>query len=192
MIHEVYLHGALGQRFGARHAFDVGSVREVARALSSNFDGAREAIRQGAFRIEVDGRDIDETELDIELPGARTIAVHLTPVLQGAGGNAGGVAKIVLGVVMITAGVALSYFGGAGLPLIMSGVMMVGGGIASFFMPTPKTDLGMLEKPDERPSYLFNGPVNTSSQGAAIPVLFGRARVGSVVVSAGVEQTAVS
>lgn len=51
MIHQVHLHGSLGQRFGEKHAFDVGSVREVARALQANFEGAREAIREGAFRI---------------------------------------------------------------------------------------------------------------------------------------------
>jgi predicted phage tail protein len=38
---------------------------------------------------------------------------------------------------------------------------------------------------DNRASYIFNGAVNLTAQGNPVPILYGRMRVGSVVVSAG-------
>jgi len=38
---------------------------------------------------------------------------------------------------------------------------------------------------DNRASYIFNGAVNLTAQGACVPLCYGRMRVGSVVVSAG-------
>lgn len=38
---------------------------------------------------------------------------------------------------------------------------------------------------DNRASYIFNGAVNLTAQGNPVPLLYGRMRVGSVVVSAG-------
>jgi predicted phage tail protein len=38
---------------------------------------------------------------------------------------------------------------------------------------------------DNRASYIFNGAVNLTAQGNPVPILYGRMRVGSVVISAG-------
>lgn len=38
-----------------------------------------------------------------------------------------------------------------------------------------------------QPSYVFNGAVNTESQGHPVPLCYGRMRVGSAVISAGIE-----
>ncbi|WP_260627457.1 tail assembly protein [Pseudomonas protegens] len=40
--------------------------------------------------------------------------------------------------------------------------------------------------PNNRPSYSFNGAVNTSVQGNPVPLLYGRMIVGSAVISAGI------
>ena len=50
--------------------------------------------------------------------------------------------------------------------------------------PQPKTP-GAPERPENRPSYAFDGPVNTAAQGNPVPVCYGRLIVGSQVVSAG-------
>ena len=42
---------------------------------------------------------------------------------------------------------------------------------------------------DNRSSYIYNGAVNLTAQGNPVPVCYGRMRVGSVVVSAGVSTT---
>lgn len=41
------------------------------------------------------------------------------------------------------------------------------------------------EPADNRSSYIFNGAVNLTAQGSPVPICYGRMRVGSVVVSAG-------
>jgi predicted phage tail protein len=42
---------------------------------------------------------------------------------------------------------------------------------------------------DNRASYIYNGAVNLTAQGNPVPLCYGRMRVGSVVVSAGVSTT---
>jgi len=42
---------------------------------------------------------------------------------------------------------------------------------------------------DNRASYIYNGAVNLTAQGNPVPICYGRMRVGSVVVSAGVSTT---
>jgi predicted phage tail protein len=42
---------------------------------------------------------------------------------------------------------------------------------------------------DNRSSYIYNGAVNLTAQGNPVPICYGRMRVGSVVVSAGVSTT---
>ena len=39
---------------------------------------------------------------------------------------------------------------------------------------------------DNRASYIFNGAVNLTAQGACVPLCYGKMRVGSVVISAGI------
>lgn len=71
--------------------------------------------------------------------------------------------------------------------IALAGVALAATGISQALSPTPEVgNLNTLEPPAERPSFLFNGPVNTSRQGAAIPLVFGKnVRTGSLVVSSG-------
>ena len=41
------------------------------------------------------------------------------------------------------------------------------------------------ERPEERPSFIFNGAVNTMGQGGPVNLVYGRFLTGSAVVSAG-------
>lgn len=41
------------------------------------------------------------------------------------------------------------------------------------------------ESPEERPSFVFNGPVNNSEQGGIRPIVYGRMMVGSTVITGG-------
>jgi predicted phage tail protein len=40
--------------------------------------------------------------------------------------------------------------------------------------------------PENKPSFLFDGPVNTIAQGHPVPVGYGEMYVGSAVISAGI------
>lgn len=79
-------------------------------------------------------------------------------------------------------------FGGLGLYTAGIGAMLILGGTAQALSSMPKStatqDLNSVV--DDKPGYLFNGAINTSEQGAACPLVFGRIRAGTVVVSAGI------
>lgn len=67
------------------------------------------------------------------------------------------------------------------------GLTMALTGAYQALSPTPKAqDYGQREAPDQRPSFTYNGPVNAVEQGAAVPLVYGQVRTGSVLVSAGV------
>jgi predicted phage tail protein len=70
-------------------------------------------------------------------------------------------------------------------PLLPVGIAMVAGGVMQMLSPQAK-GLGTQDSPNNRPSYSFNGPVNTSVQGNPVPLLYGRMTVGSAVISAGI------
>lgn len=66
------------------------------------------------------------------------------------------------------------------------GVSMMLAGAFQALSPTPKAaDYAGREAPDQRASFLYNGPTNAVEQGAAIPLVYGKMRTGSVLVSAG-------
>jgi len=64
------------------------------------------------------------------------------------------------------------------------GIALTLGGISQLVLGTPSAD--STDRPENKPSYLFNGPVNTVSQGNPVPVCFGMMLVGSQVISAGI------
>jgi predicted phage tail protein len=50
-----------------------------------------------------------------------------------------------------------------------------------FSAPKPQN----IDRPANKPSYAFDGAVNTAAQGNPVPICYGRLIVGSQVVSAG-------
>ena len=70
--------------------------------------------------------------------------------------------------------------------MVKSGFNQAKGGVTSLFSTTPVTpDYATRAEADERPSFLYDGATNTSVQGLPVPVIYGRVRAGSIVVSAG-------
>ena len=67
------------------------------------------------------------------------------------------------------------------------GISMVLGGVVQLLSPQQTYDSAASERPENRPSYNFNGPVNTTAQGHPVPLCYGRMIVGSAVISAGIE-----
>lgn len=64
------------------------------------------------------------------------------------------------------------------------GMSLALGGVAQLLAPKVKAE--SKEAVENKPSYIFNGAVNTVAQGNPVPILYGRMRVGSQVVSAGI------
>jgi predicted phage tail protein len=66
-----------------------------------------------------------------------------------------------------------------------AGIAMAIGGVVQMLTPLPKSP-NQEDRPDNKPSYIFNGAVNTTAQGYPVPVGYGRMIVGSAVISAGI------
>lgn len=74
-------------------------------------------------------------------------------------------------------GSSISYarIAGIGLAMTMTGIYQ------AFLAPSPTRSVG--QSTDSRASFIYNGPVNTSSQGGCVPLVMGEFYCGSVVVS---------
>ena len=113
---------------------------------------------------------------DLDKPTGHEV-IRIVPVI--AGSKRAGLLQTIVGVVLI----ALSAFtNGATLA---PGLALAAGGVVQMLTPQAK-GLGTQDSPNNRPSYSFNGPVNTSVQGNPVPLLYGRMIVGSAVISAGI------
>ncbi|XKE45761.1 hypothetical protein LG302_01050 [Halomonas organivorans] len=189
----IHLHGHLGGRFGGPFSLDVRDPAEAVRALSSQLPGFREVLAEGDWQVvrgPLDaGEPLDEAGLALGL--AEGGELHLLPAVAGAGGDSG-LGKVIAGVALVAAAGAFipatAAIAGVGVQSTVAGlgISMALGGVAQMLAPSPQVgDYGSRERPDQRPSFLFDGPVNTSTQGLPVPLVYGRVRAGSVVISAG-------
>ena len=173
----IMLYGFLGQKFGKVHRYDVKSPAEAVRALSATIPGFRKSLADGgAYRVLIGGSSaIDKTEL--HNPISEKESLRIVPVIAGAG-NAG---KIILGIVLVVVGVwtGNQYATQMGVGLII-------GGVSGILFAAPSIEDGGTESPNNKPSYSFNGAVNTAAQGNPVPICYGGPIiVGSQVISAG-------
>jgi predicted phage tail protein len=96
-----------------------------------------------------------------------------------------------LGLGADVAGLGLMSAGSLG----MLGATMAVGGISQLITPTPQASAGTyaaMEAPNARVSFLYNGPANTMEQGGPVPMIYGRMRVGSTLLSASLQNDEVN
>jgi predicted phage tail protein len=217
----VKVYGELRKYLGqCRFEFVADTPAQAMKALCVNFPGLaqwlldREAEGM-AFRV-TRGRDkiTNEAPEGLVLPWSEREVFSIAPVIVGAGR---GIGQILLGAVLIGAsfisfgatafagvGAIGGTFGaaaaaGAAIPFASNALFAIGaslvlGGVAQLISPTPS--MGSLTSGPEATrleSFSFSGIVNTSKQGMAVPICYGRAFVGSAVISSGldVDQVAV-
>jgi predicted phage tail protein len=188
----VKLYGHLRDSFIDEVNLAVRSVPEIVRALGANFPNFEaEVIKdERLYKVIID--DIDATE---EYLGACPIGdksvVKIIPVIQGSKSTFAtiliGAALIAAGQVWAAQGLVPGTMAAAGASAVTSiGVSLVVSGVTSLLYSADT--LETKEKPDANPSYLFNGVVNTTAQGQPVPIGYGRLRIGSAVISAGIER----
>lgn len=185
----IILLGELGRRYGRRHKLDIKTPAEAVRALMANFKDfgsfvASSHERNVGYKVLSVRDELGEDEL--HNPAGKTITI--APVVAGAGGGLG---KILIGAALIAAAIlvpglgAVALFGSTTLASVAFsiGVSMALGGVAQLLAPTPPSTG---PQDEQEPSYVFDGAVNTTSQGYPVPVGYGRLVVGSAVISAGI------
>lgn len=188
-VKTIRLYGQLGAKFGRVHRMAVNSAAEAVSALSSQIRGFESYLTKAkdngmAFTVFLGKRNINEDGLR-DPAGADEI--RIAPVMMGA--KRAGIFQIILGAVLIVVGAFIGVGSGGTLgavaaALIGMGTSMIVGGVVQLLAPSPKKTGG--DSPDANASYLFNGPVNTQAQGNPVPLLYGRLKVGSSVISAGI------
>ena len=190
---EVKLLGELGKRFGRSYHFAANSPREIISALSNQLAGFKEYF-VNAHENGIGFKLIDEDPEgmmyeNVLMPCRRLI---IAPVISGSGG----VGRILLGVALI--GLAFVSFGGSvaagslfagfaagkgfalGSGILFSlGLSMVFSGISSLLTPPVKLDSAETARKD---SFLFDRAAELTTQGAPVPVLYGRFWAGSPLI----------
>lgn len=203
----IKLYGAL-RKFGREFRFDVKSPAEAIKALMTQVPGFKQHLAEHSapgYRVWAgdDLRDISK----ITIPCSNKEIIRIVPIVGGSGSN-GGLFGIILGIGLIAIGgpagwlantllmeTSTAFFTATaiGTAATSIGWGLVLGGISSLLFKPPKTNTTDTERPENKPSYIFNGAVNTTAQGQAVPICYGGPiRVGSHVISAGlyVEQIA--
>lgn len=196
----VLLLGELGKKYGRRFNLDIKSPAEAVRALVANFPEMQKYMADRYYRVVVGKDDTGGDELH-NPTGRQTIKI--VPVITGAGGSFGRIllGAALIGLAFVTGGASIAasgflaggltttFFGGLAVSM---GASLILGGVAQMIAPSPQSGAPN-ESPENNPSYIFNGPINTTAQGQPVAVGYGRLRVGSAVISAGIvaEQVAV-
>ncbi|WP_338568688.1 tail assembly protein [Pseudomonas canadensis] len=183
----VLLSGSLARRFGRRHRVTTSSGFKDVIGYFKQFTGFEQHMAESSskgLRYAIFNGKENIGEDDLGKPTGRDV-IRIVPVITGS--KRAGLLQTVIGVVII----ALSWWNPLGWSAAAvqfgyaAGASMALGGAMQMLSPQPK-GLSTQDGPNNRPSYSFNGPVNTSVQGNPVPLLYGRMIVGSAVISAGI------
>jgi predicted phage tail protein len=205
----VKIYGALRKRLGqCRFEFEVDTPAQAIKALCVNFPGLDKWLIDSeqtgmGFRVTVGREHITPEDASVAvLPWSERDVFSIAPVVAGAGQGFGQVmAGIGLVALAIVAGPAGAGFLGLGAGFISGatasavsvalggiGASLILGGVAQMLSPQP--DVSALQRGKEAArleSFSFSGIVNTSKQGLPVPIVYGRAFVGSAVLSSGLD-----
>ena len=207
----VKVYGALRKRLGqCRFEFDVATPAQAIKALCVNFPGLDKWLidseKDGVgYRVAVSKeKATEENVAPLLMPFSDKEVFSITPVVAGAGGGFG---RILLGAALIAVAIAnpVVGFGGggaAGFGVVTGatatfgaslaaaagtiGIGLVLTGVAEVLSPQPKVD-STLDESVQLESFTFSNVVNTSRQGMACPIAYGRVFVGSAVLSSGLD-----
>ncbi|WP_050464395.1 tail assembly protein [Herbaspirillum autotrophicum] len=182
----IRLYGTLGTTCGRVHRLAVRSAAEAVHALRIMLPGFERALMSGrsrgiTFAVFLGKRNIGRDHLQDPVGDDD---IRIAPVIQGS--KRGGLLQTVLGAVLIVVGAIMNVPApGSGAPLIGFGIAMMAGGIVQMLSPQQR-GISTRDNVENGASYNFNGPVNTSAQGKAVGLLYGRLMIGSSVISAGI------
>jgi predicted phage tail protein len=176
-MREIYLHGALSEKYGHIHTLDVNSAAEAVKALCILHKGFREDLSQGSYHVvngpEDEGVLLTEETLRMVFPQSD---LHIVPCIEGSGGGTG---KAILGIALIatafigapavvgalgpTQGLGAAAFGVAGFTVSWANIATFGlslalSGVSQALSPTPKAENLSAVNAEERPSFFVQWP----------------------------------
>lgn len=209
----VKVYGALRERLGqCRFELDVATPAQAVKALCVNFPGLDKWLIDSeqdgvGYRVRVGKQEATPDDVSVlALPWSEREVFSITPVVAGAGG--GGFGSFLLGGLLIGASFLLpgaglfgatSFFGASAATAGTAGVLTTVGtalsavgaglvltGVSQIISPTPTPGLELKEA-NRIQNFSFSGITNTTQQGLAVPIAYGRVVVGSAVISSGLD-----
>jgi predicted phage tail protein len=177
------LYGYLAEKYGSSLEFDAATPREAIMALAYQDPHYKKYIHDRTWCVFIGDKDnISEEMVDILLRDGDE--VHLYPVIEGSNSSEwlSGVGTVlyITGQILTAVGVTAWI----GVPLMIVGGIMMGVGVAGMMK---RMQEGVSDDNDKFKSFVFSGPQNVTSQGGAIPVGYGRLRIGSTLISVGLQ-----
>ncbi len=189
----VKVYGELKERLGGRGTFkfNVFSPAEAIKALMTNFRGLDKWLidseKDGiGYRVLLGDHALSEDNVEeFFQPWSDQDVFHIIPIITG-GGLWDWFKKQVVNVFKFVGGAVLTVIGFStgNWYLISLGLGLAFSGIAGMLTPAPEKP----PAPDQLlESFTFTGIEQTTRQGGAIPVVYGKCFIGSSVLSAGIE-----
>lgn len=198
MMRKIRVYGELAKFLGCREFEAVAAnVGEAMRFLLANFPSLDQHMTGRNYRVLLGTVGIGTEEIDYPA-GQQTI--RIVPVVTGAGG----VGKIIAGIVLVAAAFIIGqpWLGPTAYSLVVgTGASLALGGVAQLLTPVPKLAAPSMvgatsyspgyatpstrdTELDPQKSYSFSGIQNTSRTGATLPLIYGETIVGSIIISA--------
>jgi predicted phage tail protein len=179
----VRLYGNLKQ-YGDKFNMSVETAAEAMNGLYCQIKGLKQQIMDGYFRVRINGVDMNADNLQFGLHSRipQDAVIHIVPQVAGA---KGGIFSFIAGAVMVVAGVVVGITTGTGLALVAGGAGLMLGGVAQMLTKLPKTDKSA-DGSTNKNTY-FSNLDNTIAQGAPVPLCYGLTKIGSKVLSQGLD-----
>tara|TARA_R100000353_G_scaffold39282_2_gene31190 strand:- start:275 stop:862 length:588 start_codon:yes stop_codon:yes gene_type:complete len=191
MLRKIKLYGHLREHTGLKEVEAyVDSVKEAVNFLTCNWPKLKPQIVQNNYHVLLDEDDVGEEELLYPVGNA---TISFIPVVEGSGKFGRILAGVALiGLAFTMPGATFQGLGGfkaaagySGFQAAVGnlGIYLVLSGVASLLTPTPSTP----EQEQTPESFAFTSPLNVSMPGIAVPLVYGTAICGSIVVSTSIE-----
>lgn len=207
----IKVYGALKERLGqCRFELNVATPAQAIKALCVNFPGLDKWLIDSeqdgvGYRVRVGKQEATPDDVSVlGLPWSEREVFSITPVVAGAGRGFGRffLGGLLLGAAIIFAPAAAAvsagtsaagFLGATGTGLLSAsaslaigaiGTSLVLGGVAQMISPTPGPGTELKEA-NRIENFSFSGITNTTQQGLAVPIAYGRVVVGSAVISSG-------
>ena len=165
----IRLHGILAKEYGQNFCLDVGNPKNMLHAIDANRDGFIARViqlqKEGCvYEIIINKKRLNNQQELQSHDNAQTI--DLVPAITGSG-----------------PAVFLPLFGGNVLLANIASAIFFAA-ISYALTPTPEVDQVEATAQASKTSMVFSNNVNTASQGAPLPIGYGRLKVGSQVIQA--------
>ena len=195
MLRKVKLYGELAKFLGQKTLeAEVHSAAQAIRFLVVNFPQLEAHMADRYYKVSVGDWEIKKEELNY--PNGQE-DIKIVPIVGGEGGRGAG--SFLLGIGLIGAAILLpgaapvlgtsgftAAAGTAGFTAIVGniGIALALTGLSQMLTPVENIKE---EEQDPRRSFNFSGIQNTSRAGVPVPVIYGQTMVGSIVISANIE-----